>query len=75
MRNLVFVCLSLSLCLYNFPDGRMLEQRDVTFDLDKFMQGEYRCKDQLAFQQFGVAFGQLTPLQEAVFRFRLEFEI
>uniref|UniRef100_A0A3Q3ENI8 Extracellular matrix protein 1b n=1 Tax=Labrus bergylta TaxID=56723 RepID=A0A3Q3ENI8_9LABR len=62
-----------------FPDEHMIEQREVTFDLDKIMQGEcihipvqYLCRDQLEAQMYTVAFSQLLLLQEGV-RTRVDY--
>lgn len=57
------------MCAYNFPDEHNIEQREVTFDIDKIRQGayihilvQYLFKDQLESQMFRVAFGQLSLL-------------
>lgn len=58
---------ALLLCSNNFPDVRLPEQREVTSELDKIVQGEclhtlvqYLCKDKLESLRFQLAFSQLT---------------
>ncbi len=81
MKSCITLC-GLSLSVYNVPDEHIIEQREVTFDIDKIMQGayihilvQYLCKDQLGSQMFRVAFGQLSLTEEAIFGLGCEFEI
>uniref|UniRef100_A0A8C9YB32 Extracellular matrix protein 1b n=1 Tax=Sander lucioperca TaxID=283035 RepID=A0A8C9YB32_SANLU len=46
------------LCVYNVPDEHNWEQREITFDIDKIVQGAF---DQLESQMFRVAFGHFRP--------------
>lgn len=58
---------ALLLCSDNFPDARLIEQREVTSELDKIVPGEclhtmvqYLCKNKLESLRFQLAFSQLT---------------